>query len=329
MSDVSFSTPILFLIFNRPEKTRMVLEQISRIRPEKLYIAADGPRDNNQNDVVSCRETRAVLDSISWNCEIITRFQPKNLGCRLAVSSAIDWFFSKEEEGIILEDDIMPSLSFFHFCKELLEKYRDNHEVMQICGFSFLEKVRPLKESYYFSKYGPIWGWASWRRAWQKYDVHMKSWPEVLKNGAYKSFCENDQEAEWRCDLFNRIYKKEIDTWDFQWVYAKLILGGLSIIPKWNLINNIGFCEDATHTKIFRKKYQNMFVYKKKIQFKHPSMVKRSLNFDEKYLNQFVFGEESLLIKYSRSFFSKLMEPKKYISRIKGLLRRIGKNKSK
>ena len=181
----------------------------------------------------TCREIASAVD---WDCTIYTLFRDKNLGCRVAVSSAINWFFEHEPEGIILEDDCLPSLSFYWFCEELLDRYRDDTRIMQICGSKLSHsKIRDYC-SYYFSKYGPIWGWASWRRAWEYYDVEMKLWPEVKNKRIYYNFYNSKKERKYRENIYEKVFSGLINTWDYQWGFAKLINSGLSIIPVSNIV---------------------------------------------------------------------------------------------
>lgn len=278
----SFQTPILFIVFNRPDVTKKVLDRIREMRPAKLYIAADGPRQDNTADEEKCRQVRTLFTAIDWPCRVKKLFRDTNLGCKKAVSSAIDWFFSQEEEGIILEDDCLPIPAFFHFCRELLLRYRDDPRVMQICGFNPLKNIH-IEEDYFFSKYGPVWGWASWRRAWDQYDVNIQSWPTIRDRGLYKAFCATKREALWRRDLFDRLQSGELDTWDFQWVYAKLLLDGLSIVPTKNMVTNIGFGKDATHT--FIPFLKNRFVAEDIPvgELKHPPYVIRNAALEKEY----------------------------------------------
>lgn len=234
-----YKTPILFIIFNRKEVTEKVFAEIQKIKPGKLYIAADGPRKNIQQDAENCKQTRdAVLNNINWECEVKTLLRDENLGCRKAVSSAITWFFENEEKGIILEDDCLPDVSFFHFCSLMLEHYQDKQEIMMICGTCLLPEDK-TENDYYFSKLTMIWGWATWRRAWAKYDLEMKEWPVFKKSGYY----EKVYGKLFAFDLVRSIdkcYNKLIDTWDFQWNFCISSNNGLSIFPKKNLISNIG-----------------------------------------------------------------------------------------
>ncbi len=233
-------TPVLFLIFNRPDVTFRVFEEIRKVQPERLYIAADGPRQDKDGEGKKCEQARSIVNKIDWKCEVKTLFRDKNLGCRDAVSSAINWFFDNVEEGIILEDDCLPDQSFFTFCETLLEKYRDNEEIMHISGTNFQKGLKRGKQSYYFSKMPLIWGWASWRRAWQKHDLSMKQWPEVKKNGYIKTLFKNKNVANSFIDSFNFVYNKGSHVWDIPWFFACLMNKMLCIIPPRNLISNIG-----------------------------------------------------------------------------------------
>lgn len=242
-------TPILLIIFNRPDLTRQVFDSIRRVQPRHLYVAADGPRNNQPGEMAKCAGARAVIDGVDWDCEVHRLFSAKNQGCKIGVSSAIDWFFSQEEAGIILEDDCLPDQSFFAYGKELLEKYRDDQRVMMIAGSNFQDGIIRGGGSYYFSQFCHIWGWATWRRAWQKNDIAMTSWPKWRDTGKMKEIWPV---AKWRRSwtrTFDRIYQGKIDTWDYAWVFAAWSNRGLCAVPNKNLISNIGFGQDATHTK--------------------------------------------------------------------------------
>lgn len=239
------ATPVLFIIFNRPDTTQRVFECIRAARPRLLFIAADGPRKDNPADEVKCKDARAIVKNIDWTCDVKTLFRDQNLGCREAVSSAIDWFFENVEQGIILEDDCLPHPDFFPFCETLLEKYKNDNSVMHISGGNFQFGEKRGNASYYFSHISHIWGWASWRRAWKTYDVDMKDFPEFLKSS--KPFFINDQLQQYWLFHFRRMYRGA-DTWDYQWSYAVMKNHGYCIIPNTNLISNIGFGEQATHS---------------------------------------------------------------------------------
>jgi hypothetical protein len=241
-------TPVLFLVFNRPDTTKQVFEAIRKARPAKLYVAADGPRENNETDAQNIKQVKSIVTNVDWNCELKTLFRNENLGCKIAVSSAIDWFFENEEEGIILEDDCLPHASFFRFCEELLDKYREDKRICMISGDNFQFGRKRTEYSYYFSRYPHIWGWASWRRVWRNYDVNMELWPKIRRdNWLYGYLWEKECVEHWT-EIFDNVYEGKIDTWDYQWVFTSWIQNSLVILPNVNLVSNIGFGESATHT---------------------------------------------------------------------------------
>jgi hypothetical protein len=234
--------PVLFLVFNRPNSTQEVFNEIKKYMPSKLFIAIDGPRESIIEDKEAIEKVKKIIfDDISWDCELHTLIREKNLGCGRAVSLAINWFFENVEEGIILEDDCLPRIEFFLFCSEMLAKYRNNKNITHISGSNFqLGKFRG-KADYYFSNYTHVWGWATWKRAWTHYDFEMKKYlnNQELNNNMYKYLPKN---------LLDAVYQQKIDTWDVQLFYTNFINNHLSIIPQTNLIKNIGFTQSATHT---------------------------------------------------------------------------------
>ncbi len=243
-------SPVLFLIFNRPDPTMLVFETIRKYQPEKLYIAADGGREQKQGEKEKCLKLRnEIINKIDWDCEIHTLFRENNLGCKVAVSSGIDWFFSNEEMGIILEDDCLPNQSFFYFCDELLEKYRDDERVMQIGGNNFQFGKKWGSASYYFSKYNHIWGWASWRRAWDHNSLETTQYEDFIKSNQINYMFKDKNERRFWLDHFNNVYLKKVDTWDAQWTLSFWMQNGLCVLPALNLVTNIGFNMDALHTK--------------------------------------------------------------------------------
>jgi hypothetical protein len=248
---VNLTTPVALIIFNRPDLTEQVFQSIRQAQPRQLLVIADGPRiDERPGEAEKCAAARAVIDQVDWDCEVLTNYSDVNLGCKYRVSSGIDWVFSKVEEAIILEDDCLPTLSFFFFCQTLLEYYRDDERVMHIAGTNHQDGQFRCEYSYIFSKMAHIWGWATWRRAWKHYDIEMKTWPEFKKSKMLKFISENKYEIKYWTDIFDVMNSPvPIDTWDYMWVYACFSQSGLGILPSSNLISNIGFREDATHTK--------------------------------------------------------------------------------
>jgi hypothetical protein len=248
------NTPILFLIFNRPDLTEKSFDSIKKVKPQKLFIAADGPRRGNISDELRTIKSRNyVLSNIDWECDVKTLFRDENLGCGLAVASSISWFFEHVEEGIILEDDCVADLSFFKFCDILLEKYRQDEEVFHINGSNHQFGIKRGFSDYYFSIYPHVWGWATWKRAWDRYDFIMRDLESYKEDKIFKKYAQ--------ILLMNSVCNGDVDTWDVQWVYSIFKNNGLVITPNINLILNIGFGENATHTN-----------------FKVPNYIKYSIN---------------------------------------------------
>lgn len=246
-SSESFQTPVLFLIYNRPELTKQVFEAIKKVRPSKLFIAADGPKPQYADQADRCNLTRQIATQVDWECDVKTLFRDQNLGCGKAVSRAITWFFDHVTEGIILEDDCLPTPDFFRFCSDLLQRYRFDNRVMEIGGNSFCP-VQEADNSYSFSNHNMIWGWATWRRAWNLYDFEMSYYPQLKQTGALKTLFKFYEEAEWLTQAFERSYNNNNLTWDYQWEFSRRINSGLTIVPSKNLVRNIGLGIDATHT---------------------------------------------------------------------------------
>jgi hypothetical protein len=242
------SVPILFIVFNRPDVTAEVFAAIRQAAPARLYVAADGPRDR-PGEADACEAVRAIATAVDWDCTVETLFQDSNLGCRRGVQAAIDWFFTREESGIILEDDCQPDPSFFPFVAELLDRYRDDPRVMMISGDYFAGDEFTADTSYFFTRNTHIWGWATWRRAWQHFDAELSSWPE-RRTGPWllDAFSDDPHATAYWTDIFDRVHRGEVDTWDYSWTYSMWQAGGLAAQATRNLISNIGFGPEATHT---------------------------------------------------------------------------------
>jgi hypothetical protein len=242
------ASPILFLIFNRPYTTALVMEAIRAAHPTRLYVAADGPREG-EDDEHHCEEARRIATNVDWQCEVKKLFRDRNLGCRHGPAMAIDWFFKNEEEGIILEDDCVPSQSFFPYCTELLYRYRHDERIMCISGDNFQQGRTLTPYSYYFSRYVHCWGWGSWRRAWRLYDSNMSSWEDYRQLRALTSWSDGDPTfVSYWTGIFDRVANGQMDTWDYQWAFTCWAQHGLTCLPVKNLVTNIGFGADATHT---------------------------------------------------------------------------------
>ena len=248
-----YNTPILFVFFNRPDVVQTSFKILQELKPSKLYLSCDGPRKNVRDDITNIEKCKNIINSmITWDCDIKKRFLTQNIGCSKGVSTAIDWFFNNEESGIILEDDCIPDLNFFFFCDELLEKYKNDYRVGMIAGYNQLGEI-DTPYSYVFSKYKACWGWATWKRAWSNFDINMK-WRETLYNNDIiqnMGFKGKDYRY-WKYRL-KMIDKNEVSAWDWQWYFSLASENQLCIFPKVNLISNIGFGNNATHTSFEKK----------------------------------------------------------------------------
>ncbi len=295
MSDWHLTTPVAFLIFNRPETTARVFEMIRMARPPKLLVVADGPRANRKDDAENCKAARAVVERVDWPCEVMKNYSELNLGCKERVSSGLDWVFRTVPEAIVLEDDCLAHLSFFRFCEELLAQYREDDRILMISGDNF-QFGRRSRCSYYFSQYPHIWGWASWRRAWRHYDVNMRLWPEIRDSGWLQGiFASSAVEDYWRY-IFEKVYSGEINTWDYQWTFSLLVQHGLAIVPNTNLVSNIGFGVAATHTQSnsrISRYAADMATDAMKFPLIHPEMVIRA-HFADNYTEKTIFPARTL-----------------------------------
>ena len=289
------STPVLFLVFNRPELTSRVFAAIRAAQPAQLFVAADGPRPGNSSDQRLCEQVRAIVTAVDWPCKIQTLFRDSNLGCKHAVSSAISWFFDAVDEGIILEDDWLPNPSFFPYCEELLSRYRTDSRVMMIGGYNPVGNN--TQDSYFFSLYGGIWGWASWKRAWKSYSLDRAVWDDA----AYRSAARSAINSGWQWKIkrwsYEHVFSGKKNTWDYQWEYIRVAQNGLSIVPATNLIENIGLGADSTHTA----GRTSLYTPSKPLEFplRHPQNVSVDRAYDSDFI-ELVFGRESLLAKLKR-----------------------------
>lgn len=248
-ADAPLDTPVAFLVFNRPDVTRRVFRTIAAARPRTLLVVADGPRPDRPGEAERCAEVRRIATAVDWECDVRTNFADTNLGCGRRISSGLNWVFSEVEEAIILEDDCLPSPSFFSFCQAVLRRYRNDERVMHVSGANFQFGRNRSQYSYYFSRHVLIWGWATWRRAWQHYDFNIEEWPQ-FRAEPLRRICRDAAEvAYWTAGL-DKVTAGLIDTWDYQWLFACWRQAGLSVVPNTNLVSNIGFGSGATHTQV-------------------------------------------------------------------------------
>ena len=245
-----FAVPILLMAYNRPDTTVKVFERIKKIKPAKLYVSIDGPKESNDKLFIS--KVKKIVRNVNWNCKVKTRFRKKNLGVRYGPIDSINWFFQNEEKGIILEDDCVPDLSFFKFCEILLNYYNHDKRILFINGSNFQDGKKRNKYSYYFSKYSSCWGWASWRRAWNCYDSKLSFWPNWRGTNHFKEKFPSKKEQKFWTNKLDTYYNNGplYGAWDNQLVASIIYNNGLCITPNNNLITNIGYGENATHHKV-------------------------------------------------------------------------------
>lgn len=316
-----FNTPILYIIFNRLDTVKQTFFTIKKIKPKYLYVAADGARKNKLGEKEKCQEVRDwVLSQIDWNCELKTLFRDINLGCGKGPADAISWFFSNVEQGIILEDDCLAADSFFQYCENLLNYYKDNPKVMHIAGFN-CKRITPIKNnvSYTFTAIQPVWGWASWKDRWEKYSFIIdQNEIEKLKENHY--FKKKYRQKYWFSKFKSNF--NNISAWDFQWTYCILKNKGYCCVPVLNQIKNIGFGNDSSHSN---KKDEKKFVLPtyEILNIVHPEKIE----FDEKlikYTDKFVFNIHPLCMFpiYIKNIFKKLLKKIGIFDFIKRKLRR-------
>lgn len=309
-----FKIPILFLVFNRPKETLLVFERIREIRPKYLYIAADGARNYHENDIINCREVKKIVNKIDWDCELKTLYRQENLGCKLAVSSAINWFFNQVEEGIILEDDCYPDLSFFLFCEQLLKYYKNDSKIMLIGGNNFHNTVSSC--SYYFSRYPHIWGWATWKRAWEKYQLEVQHNSEQIRTVIHYVFKNHSERKHWT-KLMEKVRNNEINTWDYQWTYSIWKNDGIVITPAVNLVRNLGFDDNSTHTSLIDKSISFLVEQKMSFPLKHPATFDVDIisdgctyknNFHYSLIKRFQIIRSNGFFKYLKHLITRLLK---------------------
>jgi hypothetical protein len=276
----TLSTPVVFTIFNRPDLTLKVFNAIRRVQPPSLLIVADGPRRGRVGEERLCAETRDVVSCVDWDCDVQRNYSDVNLGCRARMSSGLTWAFGLSPEVIVLEDDCLPSLTFFRFCEELLERHRFDTRVQMISGYNFEDRTLS-SASYFFSKYPHVWGWASWRRAWNNYDVQLRSWPAARRVGELEhQFADLDERRFWTRTL-DAVRRGQIDTWDAQLVYLAFKSRALTAVPRVSLIENLGFGLRATHTKL-RSSFADTTHHEMDFPLVHPDGLVRNGEWDER-----------------------------------------------
>ena len=286
-------TPVLFLIFNRPETTIKVFEVIQKVKPKILFVGADGPRPDKKEEKELCEKTRLIItNGVNWDCDLHLLFRDENIGCGKAVKEALDWFFSSVDEGIILEDDTLPDVSFFSYCQKMLNLYRNEKRVWSISGFNFGAEAILQKENYLFARFMNMWGWATWKRSYDKVDYSLAKWKSAKNKKLYTSILVQDNlldmDVKWFefwTNTFGLIADKKLDTWDYQWLYSQLLNNQVTIYPSVNMIENIGFKSNATHTT--NSKHRIAMIQKNKFDATFfVKALKADYNFQDKYIKR-------------------------------------------
>ncbi|MEO1377473.1 MAG: glycosyltransferase family 2 protein, partial [Cyanobacteria bacterium J06635_10] len=270
-------TPVVFLIFKRPDTTQKAFNIIRQAKPSKLLVVADGPRKNRIGEAEKCDAARKIIDQVDWDCEVLKNYSDINLGCAKRVASGLDWVFDNVEDAIIIEDDCILNLTFFRFAEELLERYRNDSRIFSISA----QNVQPINNftdySYYFSRYNHCWGWATWKRAWQYFDFEMKSWPEAKSKNLLYDVLQSQKAANYWAERFQLAYDEKVDSWAYRWTLTCWLQNALSIIPNTNLVSNIGFGTESTHLYDTKSKFNSASTFEMTFPLKHmPYMLRNN-----------------------------------------------------
>ena len=294
-----FETSVLFIIFNRPDTTQQVFDEIKKVKPRYLYVAADGVRPNNSIDVEKVKQTRDIINQVNWDCELKTLFRDENKGCGKGPAEAISWFFENVEQGIILEDDCVPHPDFFPFCEQMLNEFKEDERITSIAGSNFQDGKKRSKGSYYFSVHNRIWGWASWRRTWNNYDYYLKNIEKSEFENLLLNLFSNQTERNYWNNVYQIVTENRLNDscWDYQFMFMQWKLNGLTLIPNVNLVSNIGDGEDATHTinwtnnKNLRRQTGSIFpiILNQKIE--------RSISADDYYFRKYISNQRTIFQK--------------------------------
>jgi hypothetical protein len=275
VSGWQLKTPVVLFVFNRPYTTEKIMDIIRKAAPPKLFVIADGPSTAYHKDVHECREVRRIIETVDWRCEVFKNYSDTNIGCDTIIPMGLDWVFDKVDDAIIFEDDCLPHMTFFRYCEEMLDQYRDDKRIMTICGSNFQFGRRRNQYSYYFSRYHLITGWATWRRAWKHYDHTMELWPEIRNGGWLNDFLVDKKVVSNVTMLLDKYYEEQIKPWDVLWYFSCWMQGALAAIPNVNLIKNIGYGREATHTRDEKSIFANIFCNPMNFPLLHPSFIIR------------------------------------------------------
>lgn len=291
MNDLNFDTPIVIMFFNRPDTLTQVFEAVKNVKPRNLFLIQDGPRLGNDNDIYQINSCREIVDDIDWECTVHRNYSETNMGLAARIISGLSWVFEHVDQSIILEDDCVPNSSFFSFCQLMLEKYKKDLRVGIISGFNYFNEYDFGGYSYGFVKSGGIWGWATWKNRWEKFDFEMSKInndyvKKLIKHDIGSLKIANQRMKNWR-DWRNKIITNQSTSWDFSWGFTRHVNSWLSIVPKSSLIMNIGLGSEATHTKHLKKnaKYNPFFRRTKELEkpLKIPDFVLADRQYDLAY----------------------------------------------
>ena len=281
--DFTLEIPVVYCTFNRLDCTKQSFERIKNNKPQKLYLVSDGPRSHVEGEKEKVEEVRNyIMENIDWDCEVHTNFAEENMGCGKRMSSGITWAFDHEKWAIIIEDDCLVNTSFFRFCQELLIRYENNDQIGVISGYRTIVGEETTY-SYFFSGFAEIWGWATWKRVWEKYDFDMKQWKNRKITKHMKEMMNKTAQESYRC-LFDWVYNHQLDTWDYQLQYQVFMNEWLAVKPRQSMVQNVGFGDDATHTMDLPEEIVTDRSWEMEFPLKHPDKIERNTEYDKKYV---------------------------------------------
>jgi hypothetical protein len=290
------NTPILLMVYIKPETTIKIIERLQDIEPKKIYISINIPTKENEKEIIKNKKVVNILKKINWKCKIKYKKRKKHVDAFTSYKEAIEWFFKNEKEGIILEDDTLPNVSFFKFCSKMLKKYRHNKKISQICGSSF-KNFKKTDDFYFFSNYNLCWGYATWRRSILDFDEKMLSWNKLKKENYLYEIVNDKKFVFYWTSIFEQQFKKKFRAWDYLWLYSNWKKKKVSIIPKKHLVKNIGFVKDATHTKIkYKDWYNDLNTEELEITNLHPKTQTADNDYD-KWISKTVFRVNKIYFK--------------------------------